>query len=215
MSRRRAANLLSDLMGQVHVPAASPTLTLTPSCKRGQKNFFHDIYNIARKAHNENNSDSENYRIMLSLKEIDKDTARYYFETYHNKDALKGWRILDDIRLKLIKKAFQENIPLSEGLLSYYEEEWALLETFNKIHLLKKDIEKISKKLGKDWETEVFTKIISTLEELTNSFRYVVRDEKANTLKIVSSGFSGKFTEYFIHQLCLSFYNHHNDIVKI
>ena len=44
MSRRRAANLLSDLMGQVHVPAASPTLTLTPSCKRGQKNFFHDIY---------------------------------------------------------------------------------------------------------------------------------------------------------------------------
>ncbi len=23
--------------------AASPTLTLTPSCKRGQKNFFHDI----------------------------------------------------------------------------------------------------------------------------------------------------------------------------
>lgn len=211
LRKKELHSLCKTLYFETDPIKATKTQNIVEKITEEMIEYSNESYDIARKTQNENNSDSEIYRIMLSLKEIDKDTAQYYFETYHNKDAIKGWGILDDIRLKLIKKAFQENIPLSEGLLSYYEEEWTLLETFNKIYLLKKDIEKISKKLGKDWETEVFTKIISTLEELTNSFRYVVRDEKTNTLKIVNSGFSGKFTEYFVHQLCLSFYSHHNE----
>ena len=211
LRKKELHSLCKTLYFETDPIKATKTQDIVEKITKEMIEYSNESYDIARKAQNENNSDSEKYRIMLSLKEIDKDTAKYYFETYHNKDSLKGWRVLDDIRLKLIKKAFQENIPLSEGLLSYYEEEWALLETFNKIYLLKRDIEKVSKKLGKDWETDVFTKIITTLEELTNSFRYVVRDEKTNTLKIVSSGFSGKFTEYFIHQLCLSFYNHHKE----
>jgi hypothetical protein len=149
----------------------------------------------------------ENNKSMVVLSEVDKLTARYYKETYSNKDIFKAWKIIDEIKQLLVMKAFKENIPLSDNLLKYYAEEWSLLYVFAKICLLKEEVDKRSSSLGQEWEKDMFSEIIESLSIAQRLFRYEMTDKKDYTLKIMTSSFSGGFSEYFVHELCQEFFD--------
>jgi len=150
----------------------------------------------------------KNIQLMISLKELDKMMAIYYREAYAKKDIFKAWKTMDKIKQYLVKKAFSENIPLSEPLLIYFGEEWTLLYMFAKIYLLKGEIRKRREALSEKWEQEIFDKIADSIEDLEKLFKYEAVDKKGYTLKIISAQFSGGFSEYFIHELFLEFFEY-------
>ncbi len=149
----------------------------------------------------------EKIKIMITLKEIDKLTAKYYREAHSNKDILKAWTLLDKIKQFLVIKAFRENVPLSNALLRYYGEEWTLLYIFTKICLLKEEIIKRTQSVSQDWEKDLFNEITKSLEIAEKLFKYEMIDKRDHTLKIMTSTFAGSFSEYFIHELCREFFN--------
>lgn len=149
----------------------------------------------------------EKIKKMITPKEIDKLTAEYYKEAYSNKDILKAVSKMDKIKQFLVMKAFKENIPLSDDLLRYYSEEWALLSVFAMVCLLKEEITKRVSSISQDWERDVFIEITRTLDMAEKLFKYEMVDKKDHTLKIMTSSFAGHFSEYFIHELCQEFFN--------
>ena len=102
-------------------------------------------------------------------------------------------------------KAFKENVPLSDDLLRYYSEEWSLIYVFIKICLLKEELSKRTSSLGQEWEKDIFTEIIGSLEVIESLFKYKMTDKKDYMLKIITSSFSGRFSEYFIYELYQEF----------
>jgi len=150
--------------------------------------------------------DEDSIKLMITLKEVDKLTAEYYKEAYSNKDILKAWTVMDKIKSFLVMKAFKENVPLSDSLLRYYGEEWALLYIFAKICLLKMEVAKRGGLLSQKWEREVFEQITKSLQIAERLFKYEMTDTKDYTLKIMTSSFSGNFSEYFIYELCQEFF---------
>ena len=150
--------------------------------------------------------DEDSIKLMITLKEVDKLTAEYYKEAYSNKDILKAWTVMDKIKSFLVMKAFKENVPLSDSLLRYYGEEWALLYIFAKICLLKMEVAKRCDSLSQEWEREVFEQIAKSLQIAERLFKYEMTDKKDYTLKIITSSFAGNFSEYFIHELCQEFF---------
>lgn len=150
--------------------------------------------------------DEDSIKLMITLKEVDKLTAEYYKEAYSNKDILKAWTVMDKIKSFLVMKAFKENVPLSDSLLRYYGEEWALLYIFAKICLLKMEVAKRGGLLSQKWEREVFEQITKSLQIAERLFKYEMTDTKDYTLKIMTSSFAGNFSEYFIHELCQEFF---------
>jgi hypothetical protein len=167
---------------------------------RGAKKF---IRNLPLKKQND-----EKIKIMITLKEIDKLTAKYYREAHSNKNILKAWTFLDKIKQFLVIKAFKENVPLSDALLRYYGEEWTLLYIFTKICLLKEEIIKRTQSVSQDWEKDMFAEITKSLEIAEKLFKYEMIDKKDYTLKIMTSTFAGSFSEYFIHELCREFFDY-------
>lgn len=153
---------------------------------------------------------TDKVKLMITLKEIDNLTAEYYKTAYSDKDILKAWAIMDKIKRFLVMKAFKENVPISEGLLKYYGEEWSLLYTFAKICLLKEEVSKRKSSLSQEWEKEMFTGIINSLDDIERLFKYEIIDKKDYTLRIMTSSFAGGFSEYFIHELCREFFDHGN-----
>jgi len=150
----------------------------------------------------------EKIKIMITLKEIDKLTAEYYREAYSNKDILKAWTVMDKIKHFLVIRAFKENVPLSDNLLRYYGEEWALLYVFAKICLLNEEVSTRASSLGQDWEKDMFIEITKSLEMAEKLFKYEMIDKKDYTLKIMTASFAGGFSEYFIHELCREFFDY-------
>jgi len=150
--------------------------------------------------------DEDSIKLMITLKEVDKLTAEYYKEAYSNKDILKAWTVMDKIKSFLVMKAFKENVPLSDSLLRYYGEEWALLYIFAKICLLKMEVAKRGGLLSQKWEREVFEQITKSLQIAERLFKYEMTDTKDYTLKIMTSSFAGNFSEYFIYELCQEFF---------
>lgn len=147
-------------------------------------------------------------KLVLAQHEIDKLTATYHREAYSNKDILKAWKIMDEIKHLFVTKAFKDNIAFSEDELSYYGEEWTLLYIFAKICLLKEEVSSRATSLGQDWEKTVFTKIALSLEEVKDFFRYEISDKKDYTLKIMTSSFAGTFSEYLIRELLQELYEY-------
>jgi len=152
--------------------------------------------------------DTNEIKTMITLKELDKLTAKYYQEAYSKKDILKAWTVMDGIKRFLVKKAFKENVPLSDSLLTYYGEEWSLLYIFAKICLLKEEINKRASSLTQNWEREMFTNIAELLNSAEKLFKYEMSDKKDYVLKIMTSSFAGHFSEYFIHELCREFFDY-------
>jgi hypothetical protein len=144
---------------------------------------------------------SQSIKHMLAQKDIDLLSANYYKEAYSNKDILKAWKVMDQIRHLFVTKAFRENIEFSDNQLSYFGEEWTLLYVFAKVSLLKEEVGQRVSSLSQDWEKEIFTKIASSLENLKSFFRYEINDKKDYSLKIMTSTFAGNFSEYLVHDL--------------
>ncbi len=154
----------------------------------------------------EEKQNEDSIKLLVTLKEVDKLTAKYYKEAYSNKDILKAWSLMDKIKTFLVMKAFKENVPLSESLLRYYAEEWTLLYIFAKICLLEIETTKRRDSLSQEWERDIFKQITDILRVLESLFKYEMQDEKDYTLKIMTSSFAGNFSEYFIHELCQEFF---------
>jgi len=150
----------------------------------------------------------ENIKLMKTLKEIDIFTSDYYKEAYSKKDILNAWIIMDKLKRFLVIKAFKENVPLKESLLKYFSEEWSLLYIFTKLCLLQEEVEKRSLSLGQEWEKDVFDKVSKTLEDVKGFFKYEMTSKKDYSLRIMTSSFSGNFSEYFIHELCREFFEY-------
>lgn len=146
-----------------------------------------------------------NIKLMITLKELDKLTAEYYIEAYSKKDILKAWILMNKIKSFLVKKSLKENIPLSDNLLRYYDEEWALLNVFTQICLLKIEVNKRRSSLSQGWEKNIFEKIKENLEIAESFFKYEMINTKDYALKTMTSTFAGRFSEYFIHELFQEF----------
>jgi hypothetical protein len=147
-------------------------------------------------------------KLVIAQHEIDKLTAVYYKEAYSNKDILRAWKIMDQIKHLFVVKAFKDNLSFSEDELSYYSEEWTLLYVFAKICLLKEEVSSRAPSLRQEWEKTVFAKIASSLEEIKNFFKYELSDKKDYTLKIMTSTFAGSFSEYLIRELLQEVYDY-------
>jgi hypothetical protein len=147
-------------------------------------------------------------KLVIAQHEIDKLTAVYYKEAYSNKDILRAWKIMDEIKHLFVVKAFKDNLSFSEDELAYYGEEWTLLYIFAKICLLKEEVGSRSPSLRQDWERTVFAKIASSLEDIKNYFKYELSDKKDYTLKIMTSTFAGSFSEYLIRELLQKVYDY-------
>jgi len=179
------------------------TKELIEYSRRSSKSAQKFIRSLPKEKQNE-----DNIKLMATLKEVDILTAKYYKEVYSNKDILKAWLLMDKIKTFLVMKAFKENVPLSEDILRYYAEEWALLYIFAKISLLKIEISKRRNSLSQEWERDVFEQIIESLQISESLFKYEMKDKKDYTLKIMTSSFAGNFSEYFIHELCQEFFEY-------
>ena len=149
---------------------------------------------------------SKNVKLMLTMKEIDYMNSNYYYELYLNKDILKAWKYIDKIKQFLVLKAFKENLSLHERILKYFGEEWSLIYVFAKICLLQDEIEKRESSLSQEWQKEIFQKANESLRRIQVLFKYEMANKKDYNLKIITSTFSGGFSEYFLHDLCLDFY---------
>ncbi len=152
--------------------------------------------------------DEPSVKMVLAQHEIDKLTATYYREAYSNKDILKAWKIMDQIKHLFVTKAFKENLQFTENELGYYGEEWTLLYIFAKICLLKEEVSNRIASLGQDWERVVFTEITKSLEGVKDFFKYEISDKKDYTLKIMTSSFAGTFSEYLLRELLQEFYEY-------
>ena len=161
-------------------------------------------WNINRMAQAKRNSNE--VRLMLTLKEIDVLTAKYYRETYVNKDPVKGWAQLDTIKLTLVRKSFEDGLSISKEFLRHYDEEWTLLSIFTKINMIKEETLKRKSSLSQSWEIDIFDKVSETLENLGKLFKYEIGTTNDNHLKIMSSTFSGRFSEHLILQLCQAYW---------
>ncbi len=140
-------------------------------------------------------------KAVLTQYEIDKLTAYYYREAYFNKDILKAWKVMDQIKHLFVTKAFKENMEFSQEQLSYYSEEWTLLYIFAKICLLKDEVSNRMSSLNREWQKTAFTNIIISLDYAKDFFKYELTEKKDYSLKIMTSTFAGNFSEYLIHQL--------------
>jgi len=150
---------------------------------------------------------SESERLCLCLKNLDVFASEYYYYAYSKKDIFKAWQKIDEIKQFIVKKVFKEKIPLSENLISYFGEEWSLLYIFAKIYLLKEEVSRRLNALTQDWERDIFSKIVRNLAELEKLFKYEAKYSKDYTLKIITAQFSGGFSEYFIHELFLEYFD--------
>jgi hypothetical protein len=151
---------------------------------------------------------SSNVKLLIARHEIDKLTATYYREAYSNKDILKAWKIMDEIKHLFVIKAFKDNLSFTEDELSYYGEEWTLLYIFAKICLLKEEVSSRTPSLKQEWEKAVFAEISFSLEKIKDFFKYELSDKKDYTLKIMTSTFAGSFSEYLIHELLQKFHDY-------
>jgi len=149
-----------------------------------------------------------NLQLQLVLKEIDVLASKYYYEAYSNKDIFRAWKQIDKIKHYIVNKYFKEKIPLSESLLAYFAEEWALLDIFAKTSILRVEIEKRKKLISQQWEINIFDKIINKLDIAKELFRYKLNKEQDYQLKLMTAHFSGGFSEYFIHDLFEDFLEH-------
>lgn len=143
----------------------------------------------------------DNIKLMKSLKEIDALCSRYYEKAYSEKDIFKAWKQIDTIRHFLVKKYFSEHIKLSQELLNYFSEEWALLDIFAKANLFRIEVEKRESIVHQEWEKMIFQNILISLNNIKKLFKYELTKEKDYQLKIIAAQFSGGFSEYFIHDL--------------
>ncbi|RLI82468.1 hypothetical protein DRP04_03900 [Archaeoglobales archaeon] len=150
--------------------------------------------------------EDENVLLASSLKELDKLAASYYFYAYSKKDIFTAWQRLDTIKHYIVRKVFTEKVPLSQNLITYFGEEWAVLYVFAKLYLLKEEVRVKSQLLTQEWEKEIFLQIYSTLEGLEDLFKYEGKHTRGYTLKIMTAQFSGGFSEYFIHELFREFF---------
>lgn len=145
--------------------------------------------------------------LTFTLKELDQLNASYYEKAYSHKDVFGAWILMDKIRQLCVIKSFKEGVPLSDGLLEYFADEWSLLYVFAKIHLLGEEVDKRALSLSQEWETEIFSQIANSLELLKKLFKYETKDKRDYALKIMTSQFAGGFSEYFIHKLCQEFFD--------
>lgn len=143
-----------------------------------------------------------NMKKMMAMNELDRLSAIYYVEAYVNMDILKAWNVMDSIKSFIVLKAFNEDVPIPEQALAYFAEEWSLLYIFAKICLLKDEVNKRAKTLGQEWERDAFHQVEEHLNECTGLFKYEITGKKDYSLRIMTSTFSGHFSEYLVGDLC-------------
>jgi len=152
-------------------------------------------------------ADRDNIKLMRALKEIDVLSSNYYQKAYSEKNIFQAWKQIDKIRHFLVKKYFGEHIKLTQELLNFFAEEWALLDVFAKANLFRIEVEKRESIVTQKWEKEIFGNILTSLENIKRLFKYEVTKDADYQLKIISAQFSGGFSEYFIHDLFEEYYD--------
>ena len=72
---------------------------------------------------------------------------------------------------------------------------------------MKEEVAMVTSDLGQEWEKDIFTGLINSLETTEYLFKYKMLNIKDYRLKIMTSTFAGSFSEYFIHDLCREFHD--------
>lgn len=144
-------------------------------------------------------------QLTLCHKKIDVLSAEYYFVAYKEKSVFKAWKKLDEIRHFIVMSKFRDGIPIPEGVIAFFVEEWTLLDIFAKMILLKTELINRKDMLKQDWECLLFDNLIQMLEDAKKYFKMEISKEEDYNLRIIAAQFSGVFSEYFIYDLLLDY----------
>jgi len=145
----------------------------------------------------------ENQWVEMEVdKTFDEYFSHYLKELYSNQNVFKAVWKLQELRQFLINKIFNENVAIKVGQLKYFAEEWAILEIFSKSLLLETETTKNKELLSKDWQKKMFTEIENKLKAIRELFKYDSVLPQSHRLRIITTNFSGDFTEFYIYELC-------------
>ena len=154
---------------------------------------------------NKNVDNGVSIKVMLMMKEIDLMVAYYFRELYIKNDLLKGLEKLIDVKRLLVKKIFEDKLPISDEMTSYFDEELALLETYVKLHLLSGEVDRKLTSLRQEWERDAFGEVAKNLKKSKELFRFEIKESHGYRLRMTTSAFAGQFSEYVVYFLCREF----------
>lgn len=158
--------------------------------------------------------ETDKIKLVVTLKEIDVYMAMYYKLLYLDKNTNAAWKKINEMKQFLVYKIFNQSVSISEDLMKNITEEWNLLQAFNKISLLRNEIEKLSNNSKTQWIKETLDSINLQFREIERLFRYEENKSSVTKLENIDDSFMGTLIEYLLHDLLNYIKNNEEKIKK-
>lgn len=158
--------------------------------------------------------ETDKIKLVVTLKEIDVYMAMYYKLLYLDKNTNAAWKKVNEMKQFLVYKIFNQSVSISEDLMKNITEEWNLLQAFNKISLLRNEIEKLSNNSKTQWIKETLDSINLQFREIERLFRYEENKSSVTKLENIDDSFMGTLIEYLLHDLLNYIKNNEEKIKK-
>lgn len=158
--------------------------------------------------------ETDKIKLVVTLKEIDVYMAMYYKLLYLDKNTNAAWKKINEMKQFLVYKIFNQSVSISEDLMKNITEEWNLLQAFNKISLLRNEIEKLSNNSKTQWIKETLDSINLQFREIERLFRYEENKSSVTKLESIDDSFMGTLIEYLLHDLLNYIKNNEEKIKK-
>lgn len=171
--------------------------------------YLSDMYKYSKyslKAANRHFSEvSKNDRVevMLSQKQIDVYLSEFYYLLYKENDTNGAWGKIIELKKFLVTEVFDNNTNISDATIENITNDWILLQVFNKISILKREIETLSNNASIEWIKELLNKIYIDFNEIESLFKYSSNNSSVSRLESVDTSFIGNFIEYMIYKLII------------
>lgn len=148
--------------------------------------------------------DNDKIKVMLVLKQIDVDMATYFKLLYSEKNTNGAWKKINSMKQFIVHKIFNEGITISESLMKNINEEWNLLQAFNKVSILKNEIVKLANNSETKWIKDTLNDINIAFENIEKLFKYDENKSNVTRLENIDDSFSGTLIEYLLYDLIKS-----------
>lgn len=158
--------------------------------------------------------ETDKIKLVVTLKEIDVYMAMYYKLLYLDKNTNAAWKKVNEMKQFLVYKIFNQSVSISEDLMKNITEEWNLLQAFNKISLLRNEIEKLSNNSKTQWIKETLDSINLQFRKIERLFRYEENKSSVTKLENIDDSFMGTLIEYLLHDLLNYIKNNEEKIKK-
>lgn len=148
--------------------------------------------------------ENDKIKVILTLKQIDVEVATYFKLLYSDKNTNGAWKKINSIKQFIVYKIFNEEITISESLMKNINEEWNLLQAFNKVSILKNEIGKLANNSETKWIKDTLNNINTVFERIEKLFKYDENRSNVTRLENIDDSFSGTLIEYLLYDLVKS-----------